>query len=143
MSVQTPADQHGRPRRSRSVVAGFHAKLVVIWQPCSMNQRMIPVALGVGAGLFQVVVPEGLGFVVVILAAFAAGWFLAEEPMAAALLFMLPAVVLGVLRVLVDGESASFGALAFGLVLAVMFAAFFTHIGAGVALRRRSAERRG
>lgn len=144
VTMSAPIVQFGSPRTpdTRHLVRRS-TDLGAIWQPCSVSQRMIAVALGVGAGLVQFLVPERLGFVFVILAAFAAGWLLAEEPMAAAMLFMLPAVVLGALRVLVDGESGSFGALAFGLVLAVMFAAFFTHIGAGVALRRRNAERKG
>ena len=49
----------------------------------------------------QFALPEGLGFVVVAVAACAAGWFLASEPMQAALFFLLPAVVLGAIRALV------------------------------------------
>jgi hypothetical protein len=117
------------------------ARPVVIWQPWPVNPRTVPVALGLGSGLVQLIVPDAVGVVVVILAAFAAGWSLPEEPMAAALLFTFPAIVLGALRLVIDGEADSLGALAVGLVLAAMFAAFFTHIGAGVALRRRGTGR--
>ena len=102
-----------------------------------MDRRWGPLGLGVLAGLVQFALPEFLGVLVLIAAALAAGWMLPEQPMKAALLFLAPAVVLGAVRLLIDGDSSVIGPLIFGLILAVMFVAFFTHIGAGIALRRR------
>ena len=90
----------------------------------------------------QFALPEGLGFVVVAVATCAAGWFLASEPMQAALFFLLPAVVLGAIRVIAEEGTAPIGAMLFGLVIAVMTIAVFTHLGAGVALRRQATGRR-
>lgn len=100
-------------------------------------------ALGLAAGVVQFALPESLGILVVIVAAFAAGWVLPEEPITAALLFLLPAIVLGTARALLGDEVGSVAPLVFGLAIAAMFTAFLTHIGAGVALRRRNAEQGG
>lgn len=104
-----------------------------------MDRRLLPVALGLGTGIVQFALPDALGMLVVVVAALAAGWLLPEAPMQAALLFLVPSVVFGAVRVLLDGE-APVGTLLFGLVLAAMFTAVCTHVGAGIALRRRAAE---
>ena len=102
-----------------------------------MGDRYKPVIVGVVTGLLLLVLPDGLGPVVLMVAAVLAGWVLAEEPMTAALLFLAPAVVLGTVRLLADHDAPSIGALVLSFVLAVFLAAILTHAGAGMALRRR------
>lgn len=114
-----------------------------IWQSCPVDKRLLPVSLGVGAGLVQFAAPESLGFLIVIIAAIAAGWSMADEPMKAAVLFLLPTILLGAARLLFGDASVSAGVLVLALVVAVMFTAIFTHLGAGIALRRRGAAQRG
>ena len=80
--------------------------------------------------------PDGAGLVIVVVAALAAGWLLPHEPVKAAVLFVLPTVAIGFVRMLVDDESGAAGAFALGSAIAVVVAAIFTHVGAGIALRR-------
>jgi len=107
-----------------------------------MSDRSKPVIVGVVAGLLLVLVPAGLGPVVVIAAALLAGWLLPREPMVAALLFAVPGMVGTTVRVLVEDDPPSLGALVLAFVFAVFFAAILTHVGAGLALRRRSVSER-
>ncbi len=97
---------------------------------------MIPALLGAGAGAAQVLLPTGLGVVVLIVAAFVAGVVLPEQPMTAAGLFVLPAIVVGFAQVLLDGSSA-IGSFLFGSIVSVMFVGILTHFAAGIVLRRR------
>ena len=99
---------------------------------------MRPVAVGLAVGLLLVALPEGIGPVIVVVGALVAGWVLPTEPMVAALLYLLPAIVLGGIRLLLDDGSVAMGALLFGLVIGVAFVAIFTHVGAGIALRHQS-----
>ena len=102
-----------------------------------MSPRWRPAAVGAGAGLLLLVLPEGLGAViVVVVAALVAGWVLPESPMAAAVLFLVPTTVVGAIRVVLEDDASNAGALIVGLVVTVLFVAVFTHVGAGLALRR-------
>ena len=102
-----------------------------------MPDQWKPVLVGAGAGLLLLVLPDGAGGVVVVLAALLAGWILPQAPMAAAVLFLVPTVVLGTVRLLVDDGSIGLGSAVFALLTAVLVIAIVTHVGAGLALRRR------
>lgn len=91
------------------------------------------------AGLASALVPGAVGVVVLLVAAVTAGWLFPEAPMRAAMLFVLPAVGIGFVRMLLDDRSDAVGAFTVGSVLAVVVAAIFTHLGAGLALRRSQA----
>lgn len=97
---------------------------------------MIPALLGAGAGAAQAVLPTAIGVVVLVVAAFVAGTRLPESPMKAAGLFVLPAIVVGFSRVLLDGSS-EIGSFIFGSIVSVMFVGILTHFAAGIVLRRR------
>ena len=103
-----------------------------------MDPRLKPVVAGIVAGVALLVLPEGLGPVVVVVGALAAGWSLPSAPMPAAVLFLVPAIVLGSIRVLVEDDRPAVGALLLALVMAVLFIAIFTHVGAGIVQRRQS-----
>lgn len=102
-----------------------------------MDPRTRPVIVGLLAGALLLLLPEGLGPVVVIGGGLVAGWVLPGSPMSAALLFLLPSLVLGGVRIALDDDAPSSGALLFGVVTTVLFVAIFTHVGAGLALRRQ------
>lgn len=102
----------------------------------TMVARLKPAPVGLGAGLLLFALPDGVGPVVVIVAALAAGWVLPSEPMTAAVLFLAPSIALGTVRAVVDDETPAIGALLLALVGAVVVTAIFTHVGAGIALRR-------
>jgi uncharacterized membrane protein len=103
-----------------------------------MDERWGPVGAGLAGGVLVSFLPNALGPVVVILAAFAAGWLLPRAPMKAAVLFVIPTAVVGFVRMILNDSSDAAGAFLFGLVIAVVLAAIFTHVGAGIALRRQS-----
>jgi len=103
-----------------------------------MGDRARPVIVGVAAGLLVLVLPGGLGPGVVIAAALLAGWLLPREPVIAAALFLAPGIAGATVRVLLDDDGPPLGALVLSFVLAVLFVAILTHVGAGMALRRRS-----
>jgi hypothetical protein len=103
-----------------------------------VGDRYKPVVVAVAAGILSLVLPGELTPVVVIAGALVAGWFLPGEPVVAAALFLVPGVVAGTLRILIDGDAPSIGALALVLLCAVLFVAVLTHLGAGLALRRRT-----
>lgn len=102
-----------------------------------MDPRLGPVGAGLAAGLLAALLPDGVGVVVILVAALVAGWLLPDAPMKAAVLFVLPAVAIGFARMILDDRSDAAGAFAFGSVVAVVVAAIFTHVGAGIALRRK------
>ena len=60
--------------------------------------------------------------------------------MQAAMLFLAPALVLGAVRLLIDDADVPLWALLLALVSTVMFVAIFTHVGAGIALRRAASS---
>jgi hypothetical protein len=94
-------------------------------------------AVGVGTGLLVVVVPDGIGVVFALAGAVLAGFVYPRGPMVAAVLFLSPPfVVLGV-RLVIDDGSVDLVGLALGLVSGVIVVAIFTHVGAGIALRRQ------
>jgi hypothetical protein len=95
------------------------------------------VAVGIVAGLLLLVLPGGLAPVVLIVAGLLAGWVLPQRPTAAAALFLGPTAVVGAVRVIAEDGAPSVGALALSLVFAVLVVAVLTHVGAGLALRRR------
>lgn len=100
-----------------------------------MDERLKPVAVGLGAGVLSFVLPDGFGAAVVIASALLAGWVFPNAPMTAALLFLAPTLLLGAIRLLIDDVDASIGALGLAIVGAVFFTAIFTHLGSGLALR--------
>jgi hypothetical protein len=59
-------------------------------------------------------------------------------PVMAAILFLAPALVVGALRLLADDSNGNLAGIALGFVLAVAFTAILTHVGAGLALRRKT-----
>ena len=103
-----------------------------------MDPRVKPVIAGIVTGLVLLVLPEGVGPFVVIAGALAAGWVLPSAPMAAAVLFLAPTIVIGSVRVLSENDRPAVGALALALLMAVLFVAIFTHVGAGIAVRHQS-----
>ncbi len=84
------------------------------------------------------VLPDEASSLVVVVAAIVAGWVLPQAPMAAAALFLAPSVVLGTLRLLAEDGSISLGPAVLALVVAVLVTGIFSHVGAGLALRRRA-----
>lgn len=104
-----------------------------------MDARLKPVAVGVAAGVLLFVLPDGVGPIIVIAAALLAGVVLPEQPMTAAAFFLVPTIVVGAVRVLTEDAAPAAGALILALVTAVFFTAIFTHVGAGIALRRHQA----
>ena len=103
----------------------------------AMPDQWKPVLVGAGAGLLLFVLPDGAGALVIVIAALLAGWVLPQAPMAAATLFLAPTVVLGTVRLVLDDGSIGLGSAVFALVTAILVTAIFTHLGAGLALRRR------
>ncbi|MEO6318718.1 MAG: hypothetical protein ABIP36_08040 [Acidimicrobiales bacterium] len=103
-----------------------------------MPDQWKPALVGAGAGLLLFVLPGAVGSLIIILAALLAGWVLPKAPMAAAALFLAPTVALGAVRLLVDDGSVGLGSVVFALVTAVAVTAIFTHVGAGLAQRRRA-----
>jgi hypothetical protein len=102
-----------------------------------MDARWKPVIAGILTGLGLFVLPEGLGPLILVVGALAAGWVLAGGPMLAAMLFLAPAILLGAPRLLMSDDRPAVGGLLLALVIAVAFVAIFTHLGAGIALRRQ------
>ena len=98
---------------------------------------MKPVIVGLAAGILSVVLPSGLTPAVAIAGALLAGWVLPAMPVMAAILFLAPALVVGAVRLLADDSSGNLAGIALGIVLAVAFTAILTHVGAGLALRRK------
>lgn len=103
-----------------------------------MDERWGPIGVGLAGGLLVSFLPDVLGPVVLISAALLAGWILHRAPMKAAALFVLPTIVIGFVRMILNDASDAAGAFAFGAVIAVVVAAIFTHVGAGIALRRQA-----
>lgn len=101
-----------------------------------MEPRLKPVAVGAAAGVALFALPRGVGALVIVAGAVVAGWVLPREPMAAAVLFLLPTVALAAVRVIVDAELDATAGLVVALLMAVLFVGIFTHVGAGLALRR-------
>ena len=87
--------------------------------------------------------PSGLGPVILVAAALVAGWLLPREPLMAAVVFLVPTLAVGVIRLLIDDETPSAGPLAFAAGSAIFIAAILTHLGAGMALRRRPEPKPG
>lgn len=98
---------------------------------------MKPVIIGLAAGVLSVVLPSGLAPVVAIAGALLAGWVLPTMPVMAAILFLAPALAVGAVRLLADDRRGNLAGIALGIVLAIAFTAILTHVGAGLALRRK------
>ena len=96
------------------------------------------VLVGLVAGLLIAVLPEGAILFVALGAAIAAGALLPASPMLAAVLVLVPTMVVAVVRAAID-DDRNIGALVVGLVMAVFLAAIVTHLSAGVVKRREQA----
>ena len=107
-----------------------------VWDAAAVNESVRPVLVGAAAGLLLLLLPAGAAFVVVIAGALLAGWLLPRAPMKAAVLFIVPTAVMGIVRLVTDDES-DVGALIVALVVSTILAAILTHVGAGIALRRQ------
>jgi hypothetical protein len=94
--------------------------------------------VGLVAGLLIAVLPEGAIPFVALAAAIAAGALLPASPMVAAVLVLVPTMVVAVVRAAID-DDRNVGALVVGLVSAVCVAAIVTHLSAGVVKRREQA----
>lgn len=57
--------------------------------------------------------------------------------MMAAVLFLVPGVVVGAVRLLTVDDSINVAGLGFAIVVAVGFTAIFSHVGAGLVRRRK------
>ena len=132
-TFRVPDPHQPAPFRAREWLSRRARAILPILDP-----RLKPVTVGAAAGLLLFVLPNGLSPIVLVSAALLAGWLLPSEPMSAALLFLLPTVVVGGIRVLAGDNTPAAGAMALGLVITVLFVAIFTHVGAGMALRRRN-----
>lgn len=98
------------------------------------------VAVGLVAGVAVALLPEGAVPLVAIAAALTAGALLPAKPMLAAVLVLLPTVVVAVVRAALDSDR-NLGGLAMALLGALFIAAILTHVSAGVAVRRQQAAR--
>lgn len=103
-----------------------------------MNPHLRVAAVGLLTGAVAAVLPGIVGTLVLIAGAMLAGWLLPSEPMKAAALFVLPAALVGAVRIVLDDTSEVLPALLVGVLLALVLAAIFTHVGAGIALRRQN-----
>lgn len=102
-----------------------------------MSEGTRPILIGLFAGGAGAALPGGAGAIVLVAGAVMAGWVLPSEPMRAAVLFVLPAIVIGAVRIVLNDETDVLPALLVGSIVALFVAAVFTHVGAGVALRRQ------
>ena len=100
-----------------------------------MSERWKPVGVGLGTGIVLLALPDVAAAPALVAGALLAGWVTPSAPMLAAVLFFAPTLVLGAVRLTLDDMAPHAGALALGLLSAVMFTAIFTHVGAGLALR--------
>ena len=116
------------------------------------NEALGPVLVGLGAGIVVLIAPESWAAPIVVAGALLAGWFLPKAPMVAALLYLVPTVALGAVRLVIDvvrpddapndssSSPAESGLVAGGVIVAiiavVLSTAIFTHVGAIVARRR-------
>ena len=105
-----------------------------------MGQRWGPVVAGLATGAVLFIAPDALAAPLVIAGALIAGWVLPSAPMLAAILFLVPSLVLGAIRLSIDEMAPYAGGLALALVTAIMFTGIFTHVGAGLALRRAQTD---
>ncbi len=94
--------------------------------------------IGLGAGAAGAFLPDIIGRLVVFAGAVLAGWVLPGEPVKAAAFFVLPAALLSAVRFMLDDEAdVPPAAFLIAVVFALVLAAIFTHVGAGIALRRQ------
>ncbi len=96
----------------------------------------VPVAVGALVMLTALIGPGWISGTVAVAGAFVAGWVNPDEPARAGLLTIALPVAGAVVRMLVDRPSAA-GALVFGVLAAAALALVASHVGAGMALRRR------
>ena len=97
------------------------------------------VVVGLVAGVAVALLPEGAIPFVALAAALAAGALLSDKPMVAAVLVLVPTIVVGVARTIVDSDR-NVGAMALALLSALFVAAILTHLSAGFTQRRRDAR---
>jgi hypothetical protein len=102
----------------------------------NMRPEGAVVLVGVLAGLLIAVAPEGAIPLIALGAAAVAGVRLYERPMTAALLVLVPTVVLALLRAALDSDR-DVGAMAMTIISSVFVTAIVTHVAAGVTARRR------
>jgi hypothetical protein len=102
-----------------------------------MSGALRVVLIGLGAGAAVALLPGIVGILALIGGAVLAGWVLPEEPVKAAAFFVLPTAIVGAVRVIVDDAADVLPSLLIGVVIALVLAAIFTHVGAGIALRRQ------
>ncbi len=93
------------------------------------------ILVGVAAGVAIAVLPEGGVPLVALVAALIAGALLPLRPMVAAVLVLVPTIVVAVIRTALDSDR-NVGAMLLATLSAVFVAAILTHVSAGVVLRR-------
>lgn len=131
------ASPHCAEHAARGIPIGVDAA-IQNRHSAGMDDRWGPIGAGLAGGILVSFLPDALGPVALIVAALIAGWLMPRAPMKAAVLFVLPTVVIGFVRMILDDASDAAAAFAFGIVVAVAVAAIFTHVGAGVTLRRQA-----
>ena len=108
------------------------------WQTDPVGAHLRVAVVGLLTGAAAAILSEIVGTLVLIAGAMLAGWLLSSEPMKAAALFVLPAALAGAVRIILDDASDVLPALLIGVLLALVLAAIFAHVGAGIALRRQN-----
>jgi hypothetical protein len=104
-----------------------------------MKAELWVVAIGTIAGAALAVLPTGIAPLVAAGAAIGAGWIMSLRPGLAAVLVVVPTACVGFLRVLADPD-VGVGAILISTIFATVLAAVCTHIGGGMALRRRGSQ---
>ncbi len=108
------------------------------WHAGPVNAHLRVAVVGLLTGAVAAILPDIVSTLVLIAGAMLAGWLLPSKPMKAAALFVLPAALVGAVRIILDDASDVLPALLIGVLLALVLAAIFTHVGAGIALRRQN-----
>ena len=93
------------------------------------------ILVGVVAGIVIAVMPDGAIPVVAVVAALVAGALLPLRPMVAAILVLVPTIIVAVLRTAIDADR-DVGAMGVALISALFVTAILTHLSAGVVKRR-------
>ena len=103
--------------------------------PPASRTTLLPLVLGVAVVVVALVGPPAVAAVLGSVAAAIAGWACPEAPVRVGTLVLAPQAATALVRTLAGG--ASWGILAFALVGGLMWSLIGSHLGAGVALRRR------
>ena len=104
----------------------------------SYRRTTVPLAIGLVV-MLSALGPSWAVVIAIVVGPFVAGMVVPDEPVRAGLLVLAPAVVAGLVRILVDAPEA-LGSFLFALVSGAVFVLVFSHLGAGVQ-RRRSVSR--